>query len=169
MLAGIATLKKDGEEKNGDTCCALSLSDNRYALAHSDGMGSGESAANESEITINLLKKLLLAGFDKTAAIQLINSALVLKNGQESFATIDLALIDLVSAKAEFVKIGAATGYIRRADSIDSIFCNTLPAGILSEADIQLSCRRLAAATISSWVSDGVATRRKMRTGSVKL
>ena len=70
----------------------------------------------------------------------------MLKNGQESFATIDLALIDLVSAKkAEFMKIGAATGYIRRADSIDSIFCNTLPAGILSEADIQLlppPCRR---------------------------
>lgn len=161
IVSGIATLKKDGEEKNGDTCCALSLSDNRYALAISDGMGSGEAAANESEITINLLKKLLLAGFDKTAAIQLINSALVLKNGQESFATIDLALIDLVSAKAEFVKIGAATGYIRRADSIDSIFCNTLPAGILSEADIQLSCRRLAAGDYIIMVSDGVANAKK--------
>ena len=86
---------------------------------------------------------------------------LVLKNGQESFATIDLALIDLVSAKAEFVKIGAATGYIRRADSIDSIFCSTLPAGILSEADIQLSCRRLAAGDCIIMVSDGVANAKK--------
>ena len=161
IVSGIATVKKDGEEQNGDTCCALSLSDNRYALAISDGMGSGAAAANESKTTIQLLKKLLLAGFDRTAAIQLINSALVLKNGQESFATIDLALIDLVSAKAEFVKIGAATGYIRRADSIDSIFCNTLPAGILSEADIQLSCRRLAAGDCIIMVSDGVANAKK--------
>ena len=161
IVSGIASIKKDGEEKNGDNSCAISLSDNRYLLAISDGMGSGEEAANESEVTVNLLKKLLLAGFDKTAAIQLINSALVLKNGQESFATIDLALIDLVSAKAEFVKIGAATGYIRRADSIDSIFCNTLPAGILSEADIQLSCRRLAGGDCIIMVSDGVANAKK--------
>lgn len=161
LESGIATIKKDGEEKNGDACCVFGLSDNRYALVISDGMGSGSAAASESEVTVNLLRKLLTAGFDKTAAIQLINSALVLKNGQESFATIDLALIDLVNGKAEFVKIGAATGYICRADSIDSIFCSTLPVGILSEADIQLSCRRLSAGDYIIMLSDGVANAKK--------
>lgn len=159
--SGVATLKKDGQNQNGDSYSTINLSDNRYAIAISDGMGSGENAACESSVTINLLKKLLIAGFDKTATIQLINSALVLKNGAEAFATIDLAIVDLATARAEFVKIGAATGYIRRADSIDTIYCNTLPAGILTEADIKLSSKRLQGGDHIVMVSDGVANASK--------
>ncbi len=161
MVSGIATLKKDGQTKSGDSYCALSLGDNRYAIAISDGMGSGESAARESEVVINLIKKLLLAGFDKMAALRLINSALVLKNGDEAFATIDLMLADLVTGVAEFVKIGAATGYIKREESIESIFCSTLPAGILTEADIQMSKKRLSHGDVVILVSDGVANAKK--------
>lgn len=161
IVSGVAVLKKDGQQKCGDSYCALSLNDNRYALAISDGMGSGENAACESSVTINLLKKLLLAGFDKTAAVQLINSALVLKSGTEAFATIDLAVIDLINAQADFVKIGAAAGYIKREDKIESMYCSTLPAGILTEADIQFARKRLCGGDYIVLVSDGVANAKK--------
>jgi len=159
--SGVATLKKDGQSVNGDSYCSVALNSNKYLIAISDGMGCGENAACESKTTINLLKKLLLAGFDKTSALQLINSALVSKSGTESFATIDLALIDMLNASAEFVKIGASTGYIRRAQVIESIFCNTLPAGILTEADISLSTKRLSGGDCIVLLSDGVANAKK--------
>ena len=159
--SGVATLKKDGQSVNGDSYCSLALSSNKYLVAISDGMGCGENAACESKTTINLLKKLLIAGFDKISALQLINSALVSKSGTESFATIDLAVIDMVNASAEFVKIGASTGYIKHAQSVESIFCNTLPAGILTEADISLSKKRLNDGDCIVILSDGVANAKK--------
>lgn len=161
MVSGVATIKKDGQQRNGDTYCAVSLGDNRYAIAISDGMGSGEAAARESEVVIKLIKKLLLAGFDKMAALQLINSALVLKNGDEAFATLDLAIVELVTGEAEFIKIGAATGYIKRSESVESIFCSSLPAGILTEADVQLSKKRISDGDCIVMVSDGVANAQK--------
>lgn len=161
IVSGVATIKKDGQQRNGDTYCAISLGDNRYAIAISDGMGSGETAARESEVVIKLIKKLLLAGFDKMAALQLVNSALVLKNGNEAFATLDLAIVELVTGEAEFIKIGAATGYIKRKESVESIFCNSLPAGILTEADIQLSKKRISDGDCIVMISDGVANAKK--------
>lgn len=161
MISGAATMKKDGQKKNGDAFCAVSLNESRYMLAISDGMGSGEEAAKESSMTTELIKKLFLAGFDKKAVIQLINSALVIRRGRESFATIDLTVVDLVSGAADFIKVGAATGYIKRKNMVESVFCNTLPAGILSEADMALFSKRLVDGDIIVMVSDGVANARK--------
>ncbi len=161
IVSGVATLKKDGQKYNGDSYCTVSLGDNRYALAISDGMGCGEQASCESSIAINLLKKLLLAGFDKTAAITLVNSALVSKNGAEAFATIDLSIIDLVSARVEFVKIGAVAGYIKHDDNVETIFCSTLPAGILSDADLSLSSKHLISGDLIVMMSDGISNAKK--------
>lgn len=158
ITSGISKLKKEGQSKSGDNCCAMSLSDNRYVMAISDGMGSGKRAAAESGVTISLLEQLLSAGFDRMATVNLINSALVLKSGVESFATIDVSLIDLMSGTAEFVKIGSAASYIKREDGrVDTIYCTSLPAGILTTVDMELSSKRLFDGDMLIMVSDGVA------------
>lgn len=163
VSSGVATIKKDGQEKNGDSYRAINLPDNRYALVISDGMGSGDEAANESMTAVSLLEKLLKAGFDKAAAVRLINSALVLKSDKESFATIDLSMIDLMNGRIEFVKIGAAASYIKRhkKNEIETIRCSSLPAGILNELDMQTTAKRLTDGDIVVLVSDGVADIKK--------
>ena len=157
VTSSIATVKKDGETQNGDNYAVFNMKDNRCVLILSDGMGSGNDANKESSSAVELLKKLLLVGFDISSAVRLVNSALVLKAGRESFATIDMAVIDLFKGTAEFVKIGAARGYIKQAKGVEIIKCSSLPIGILSETDIHKETRKLQNGDSIILLSDGIA------------
>lgn len=155
--SSIATLKKDGEEKNGDSYAVFNMRDNRCVLLLSDGMGSGKAASAESTSTVSLLKKLLTVGFDVDAAVHLVNSALVLKSGSESFATIDMAVIDLLSGNTEFIKVGAARSYIKREGGVETVRCAGLPVGILAETEVKRETRVLTDGECIILVSDGIA------------
>ncbi len=157
VSSSIATLKKEGEEKNGDSYAVFNMRDNRCVLLLSDGMGSGHGACAESSSAVSLLKKLLTVGFDVDAAVHLVNSALVLKSGSESFATVDMAVIDLISGSAEFIKVGAARGYIKRESGVSTVRCAGLPVGILADTDVQKETHTLLDGDCIILVSDGVA------------
>ena len=75
-------------------------------------MGSGPRAAMESGTTISLLRHLLDSGFGQDLAVKTVNSILILRSPGESFATVDLAVINLYTAQADFVKFGAVPGFI---------------------------------------------------------
>ena len=55
----------------------------------SDGMGSGKQAQAESTLVVDLLEKLLEAGFSRESALKLMNSAMVISAGEESYSTVD--------------------------------------------------------------------------------
>ncbi len=156
IRSSIATVKKDGEEKNGDSYAVFNMKNNRCALLLSDGMGSGENANAESVSTVSLLKKLLTVGFDVEAAVRLVNSALVLKSGSESFATVDMVVVDLLSGNAEFFKVGAARGYIKHVSGVTTIGCAGLPVGILAETDLKKEKYTLVNGDCLILVSDGI-------------
>ncbi len=44
----------------------------------------------------------------------MINSVLLLRSAQEKFATLDICTVNLYTAKAEFMKMGAAAAYTER-------------------------------------------------------
>ena len=157
ITRGVATLTKKGQLQSGDRYMTMNMPDNRYVMAISDGMGSGSDAAAESGIAISIIDRLLRAGFDSTATANLVNSALVIKAGAESFATIDMALINLMSGTVEFVKIGSAASYIKRGGKVEKILCTTLPAGIFAAVDMEMYTRRLCAEDVVVMMSDGVA------------
>ena len=67
------------------------------SVAHivlSDGMGSGTAAAVDSNMTVSLIVKLIEAGVDYTAALKIVNSALLVKSGEESLSTVDIAAVN---------------------------------------------------------------------------
>ncbi len=154
--SSIATLKKDGETENGDSYAVFHMKDNRCAMILSDGMGSGKRASAESASAVELLKKLLLVGFEVKAAVQLVNSALVLKAGDESFATIDLAIVDLLKGEVSFIKIGAARSYIKYKKNVEAVKCTSLPVGILSETEIRQQTKTLHHGDCIIMLSDGI-------------
>ncbi len=47
----------------------------------SDGMGSGTAAAVDANMTVSLITKLIDAGVSYTAALKIVNSALLVKSG----------------------------------------------------------------------------------------
>lgn len=145
-----------GGGKNGDSHGYMRLDGGRYAVVLSDGMGRGQKAADTSGAAVELLQKLLGAGFSTDTAVALVNSVLVTKSSETSFSTIDLAIIDLRRGRAEFVKIGAAASFIKKGDGVDIIHSSSLPAGLFQKVDIELSHMTMGAGDMLVMVSDGV-------------
>lgn len=113
LQLGIARKTKDGSPVSGDSYVTLKLDDGKYLLAISDGMGSGTKAKEASSVAIKMLQRLLLGGFSKDTSIELINSTLSIKTEEDTFATLDIAILDLYAGNIEFIKNGACPTYIK--------------------------------------------------------
>jgi stage II sporulation protein E len=125
-------------------------------MALSDGMGTGRRANEESAAAVDLLENFLEAGFEKNLAVKIINSALVLRNSSESFATLDICTVDLYTGSAEFVKIGAASSFLLRDGKVFVIRSTSLPIGMLKDVDMELSRRDLKDGDVLLMVTDGL-------------
>lgn len=148
----------DGASSCGDCCAAFQ---SQGAVAHlllSDGMGSGSGAALDSSMTVQLLQKLLEAHVGYDAALKLLNSALLVKSGDESLATVDLAAVDLYSGRADFYKAGAAPSFIRRRERCSVLESVSLPVGILSAVGFEKNSVTLEDGDLLLLLSDGATT-----------
>lgn len=156
VRVGQAQCPKDGHDVSGDVCASFELPDQRFALVMSDGMGAGEEAHTESNIAINLLEKLLMAGFSSETAVKTINTVLVLRSGKECFVTLDIVIVNTVNGFAEFVKIGGAPSLISMENGLNLVQAMTPPAGILEKIEMQIFKHLLIPGNIIIMMSDGV-------------
>ena len=155
VVAGVANIAKENNI-SGDQYSTIEIPDGQYLLALSDGMGSGISAHNESAATIELLEEFIKSGFDKDTAIRMINSVLILKSNEESFSTMDMAIVDMYSGITEFIKIGAATTFIKKKDYVEVVGSTSLPVGILNKVDIETQKKQLKDGDVIIMVTDGI-------------
>lgn len=153
---GVYQITPRGNKLCGDTCEQIH---NRSGKAHyilSDGMGSGGGAAVESGMASSLLARLISVGFSHEAALKMVNSALLIKSGEESLATIDICSLDLYTGRADFYKAGAAPTFVIRGGSAGYVESTSLPAGILHGVAFDKSGITLRADDAIVMVSDGV-------------
>lgn len=128
---GIAALKKPGERVSGDRGTYFKTDAGALCVILSDGMGSGEDAAGESCEAVAILERFLRSGVDPAVAMKILNSVMLLRNGDEwGYATVDLMYIDLFTGEASFYKYGAAPSYVRSGKSVRRIDCESLAAGM---------------------------------------
>ncbi|MCI8401445.1 MAG: SpoIIE family protein phosphatase [Lachnospiraceae bacterium] len=135
LLSGVARVCKEDEELSGDNFSCHSLPDGHMMLCLSDGMGSGRRAFLESELVMELLEELLDAGFSPERAIYMLNALLLVREEEQTMATLDLVLINLYTGQARFFKQGAVSTFIRRGDRVLQIEPGSLPMGIDCNAD----------------------------------
>lgn len=154
---GYATMPKRGEKVCGDSFNVIYTKRDKMVMILSDGMGSGEEAARQSRETVALMENFLKCGFETELCAQLINSSLILKGEKESFATLDLCVIDLSLSSISFTKLGAATSYIKLENKIFPVKARSLPAGILTETEAEKHMLSFESDTIILLMSDGVA------------
>lgn len=131
LTAAVASRPKEEGGVSGDSTAFLETATGSAIMALSDGMGTGKGANSESRSAIELLEQFMEAGFEKDLAVKMINSVLLLRSAEESYATLDICTVDLYNAKAEFMKIGAVAAYILRGERVIAIRSQTLPVGIL--------------------------------------
>lgn len=141
---------------SGDSASFLETASGISVIALSDGMGSGITAREESKSAIELLEQFIEAGFEKELAINMINSVLLLRSAEEKFATLDICTVNLYTAKAEFMKMGAAAAYILRDGKIIAIRSETLPVGILQHVSMEKNDIILKHNDIVILMTDGI-------------
>ncbi len=155
LQIGQATKIKKDSPVSGDTILQIRLSDGKYLIALSDGMGSGTEARKSSQIAIKMLERLLLTGFDKNTSIDLINTT-IMNTNEEIFATLDIAIIDLYNGKIEFIKNGASPTYIKNKKRVQIVKSLSLPAGILKEINLTTYDKDIENNDILVMCSDGI-------------
>lgn len=156
MQIGIAKTNKDGENVSGDSSLQISLEDGKYLIAISDGMGSGPNARKSSQIAIKMLGRLLSNGFDKETSIELINNTISANIKDETYATLDIMVLDLYSGNIEYIKNGACPTFIKNYHNVDIIKNIALPAGILNDIDLVVYDRDIEDNDIIIMCSDGI-------------
>ena len=133
LKAGSRSVAARAGRPSGDSRAAVRLADGRVLLALSDGMGSGARAGLESGETLRLLSRFLQAGVEPGAAIDAVNELMLLRSGEDIFATVDLCLVDAAGASAELIKLGACRTYLLRGGACVRIEGGRLPLGILEQ------------------------------------
>lgn len=155
MALGTGEMTKSKSELSGDSILNIRLKDGKYLVALSDGMGTGKEARKSSEQALRLLENLLLSGFDRNISLDLINTSLI-NQTNEIFATLDIAIIDLYKGNIEFIKSGACPTYIKNNKKVQIIKSNSLPAGIISESNIETFDKDITSGDIMLICSDGI-------------
>lgn len=156
LQVGVATSTKEGSKVSGDSHIETKLDDGKYLLAISDGMGSGEEANQSSKIAINMLAKLLKAGFDKETSLKLINSSLIANTKEDMYTTFDLQILDLFAGNMEFIKNGACPTFVKRNKEVQLLKSHTLPTGIIEKNDLVVYDYDLEDGDILVMCSDGI-------------
>lgn len=156
LLIGTKQITKNNSEVSGDSFLNTKLEDGKYMIAISDGMGSGEKAKKSSTTVIQMLKRLLTSGFDKDISIGLINSAVNLNSNEETYATVDISIVDLNNGNIEFVKNGACPTFIKSNNKVEVIKAVSFPAGVLDKIDLVVYDKDLKENDLIIMCSDGI-------------
>ncbi len=155
MALGMTSATKSKSEQSGDSILNIRLKDGKYLIAISDGMGTGKEAKKSSKQALKMLENLLLSGFDKETSLKLINTSLINKN-IETFATLDIAIVDLYKGNIEFIKSGACPTYIKNKKRVQLIKSSSLPTGIVENSEVETFDRDIKTGDIVLMCSDGI-------------
>jgi len=153
---GFSQKAKPTEPLCGDSLAIAHLDSQRLLLTVSDGMGAGINAARESRIVIKMLEQLIGNGNPPEMAAGVVNTALYLRGGAESAATIDLAMVDLGARSVDFLKAGAPPSFIKRGRNVEMVRSTCWPAGILDSLETEVLRREILPGDILIMVTDGI-------------
>ena len=155
-LTGFSRATEEGETASGDNYAVLEAERGRLTVMLSDGTGSGEQAGKDSEQVLDLMEKLLEAGYSTDAAIGMVNTALFAAGGDRNHPTLDICEIDLYSGECKLRKIGGAATFLKREQEVEQLAEGSLPLGIFQQIESQPLSRTLEDGNYLFMVSDGV-------------
>ena len=153
---GVAKATKDNSEISGDTHSVLRISDDKFLVALSDGMGSGKDAQSISSISLSLIESFYKAGMNSNLILNTVNKLLSV-NTEDSFTALDVSIINLKDKTVDFIKYGAPYGFIINDGSIKIIEGNTLPLGILEELSPSIAQAKVNDGDMILLITDGIA------------
>ncbi len=155
VLHGIAKKAKD-EVVSGDNFSCIELNSGQTILSISDGMGTGMKAYKDSEFVVDLLEEFAYSGFDEEVTLRMINSIFTLNGEEMNTATVDMGIIDMYSGMCDFVKLGAASTFVKRGDWLEVIKSTSLPINGGENIDMESTTKKLYDGDFVIMMSDGL-------------
>lgn len=140
----------------GDSYDSFTDPDGRLYIILSDGMGSGPRARVDSAMACSVLSKLLKSGISLNVALETVNTVLMIKSADESYATLDICRIDLNSGECALYKAGAATTYIKSSDRLIRAVLSSPPAGSGGKLRVPAQKFTVGAGDVILMMTDGV-------------
>lgn len=156
VLTGFCKVTKENESVSGDHYSILESEKGRVSLILSDGTGSGEQASRDSEQVLDLMEKLLEAGYEKEAAADMVNVTFFTGNREYSHPTLDICDMNLYDGQCQFCKVGAAASFLKRGRNLETIGDGSLPLGIFRSVDVNTTTRTLSHGDYVILMTDGV-------------
>ncbi len=151
-----ASICAAGSKLSGDSSSSFTDSTGKHYVVLSDGMGSGKNAAVDSHMVIGLFRRLVCSGMKPELAVRLVNSVMVTKSREESFATLDAVILNLDNCTMTSIKSGAAPTIIRRGNDVMKLSSPVFPIGIVEEVELCVSEQQLSEGDIIIMFSDGI-------------
>lgn len=155
VVPGYAKAVKEGESVSGDNYSIIETMKGGLNVFLADGMGSGEDASRDSEWVLDLLEKLIEAGYDMDTAMNLVNNALLVAPKQ-NMSTLDVCSLDLYSGMCQFRKAGAAATFLKSNTYVEQITMQSLPLGIFQNREGEVITRELIENDYIIMVTDGI-------------
>lgn len=155
-LTGFCKVTKENETISGDHYSILESEKGKMTLILSDGTGSGERASRDSEKVLDLMEKLLEAGYDMEAAVNMVNVAFFAGNTEYNHPTLDVCEMDLYNGACSFCKVGGAASFLKRGDHVEQISQGSLPLGIFRSVETTRIMRQLQDGDYIILMTDGV-------------
>lgn len=142
----------------GDSFDYFLRGDGTFTALISDGMGTGGAAAVDANMSVNIMGRLLKAGFSEDSALCVVNSSLMVKSSDETTATLDVLNVNLFTGKVSIFKAGAPLTFVRRGGRIHRRESPSLPVGILPDVKFSKDELTLREEDVVLMISDGALT-----------
>ncbi len=155
-LTGVAQVTKEGEHVSGDSHSILQVNNGTMMILLSDGMGTGEKASKDSQEVIELMERLLEAGFSKEMAVQITNGVLIAGSESGNMSTLDACELNLYTGELELIKVGSAVTYLKHGRMIEQMETEHLPLGVFSELEVCSMKQNLSDGDYIILLSDGI-------------
>ena len=156
VITGMAKAVKDMETISGDNYAVLESERGRVTLLLSDGTGSGDEACSGSERVLDLMEKMLEAGYDNDMAVKMVNNVFFALEQESNHPTLDICELDLYSGACKINKVGAAATFVKKADRVDMVIGDSLPLGLVREASTDSAELKLESGDYVIMMTDGV-------------
>lgn len=155
-LTGFARATKENETISGDNYSVVRAEKGKLTVMLSDGTGSGEKAGQESGEVLDMMERMLEAGYHSRAAVQMMNASVFALGEDMNHPTLDLCEINLYQGTCELRKMGGAVTFIKHDSDVEKIVTGSLPLGIFQYQDVITLHRTLRDGDYVIMVSDGV-------------
>lgn len=136
VKSAVCQLSRKKDSVSGDFVTGCVDGNGCYYSIVSDGMGSGTRARIDSAFACGLMTKLLESGIGVESAIELLNTSLMVKSSDESFATLDICKVDLYTGGTTIYKAGGADSFIKSGKTVTKIHGSSLPVGVAANPNV---------------------------------